>query len=228
MPIVRGASVHVGVSARSSRSQRAERRRQVDLDQIGRRAGAEILRSGVPRRRRGDGHASPRDDPPRLRLSAADRECLCRHVGRRQSSPRGSHPPAWRAAREDRRDSGILPCPRRAAWPARRPAVGRRAPDARDRPRPHGAAEASSPRRGFRWALAEDGRNGIRRTLEDPRHLGVTILIVEQNVRAALAISDRAYVLAEGVNRHEGTAADLRDDPTIAALYLGARRETRQ
>jgi branched-chain amino acid transport system ATP-binding protein len=54
---------------------------------------------------------------------------------------------------------------------------------------------------------------------------GVTILLVEQNVRAALAISDRAYVLAEGVNRHEGTAADLRDDPTIAALYLGARRE---
>jgi len=57
------------------------------------------------------------------------------------------------------------------------------------------------------------------------RDLGVTILLVEQNVRAALAISDRAYVLAEGVNRHEGTAADLRDDPTIAALYLGARRE---
>ena len=60
------------------------------------------------------------------------------------------------------------------------------------------------------------------------RATGVTILIVEQNVRAALAISDRAYVLAEGANRHEGTAADLRDDPTIAALYLGARREARQ
>lgn len=60
------------------------------------------------------------------------------------------------------------------------------------------------------------------------RATGVTILIVEQNVRAALAISDRAYVLADGVNRHEGTAADLRDDSTIAALYLGARRETRQ
>jgi branched-chain amino acid transport system ATP-binding protein len=58
------------------------------------------------------------------------------------------------------------------------------------------------------------------------RATGVAILIVEQNVRAALAISDRAYVLADGVSRHEGTAADLRDDPTIAALYLGARRET--
>jgi branched-chain amino acid transport system ATP-binding protein len=57
------------------------------------------------------------------------------------------------------------------------------------------------------------------------RATGVTILLVEQNVRAALAVCDRAYVLAEGVNRHEGTAAALRDDPTIAALYLGGRRE---
>ena len=57
------------------------------------------------------------------------------------------------------------------------------------------------------------------------RAAGVSLLVVEQNVRAALAISDRAYVLADGLNRHEGTAADLRSDPTIAALYLGARRE---
>jgi len=57
------------------------------------------------------------------------------------------------------------------------------------------------------------------------RAAGVSLLVVEQNVRAALAISDRAYVLADGLNRHEGTAADLRGDPTIAALYLGARRE---
>jgi branched-chain amino acid transport system ATP-binding protein len=50
----------------------------------------------------------------------------------------------------------------------------------------------------------------------------VTILLVEQNVRAALAISDRAYVLAEGRNRHAGKAADLWNDPAVAALYLGA------
>ncbi len=53
------------------------------------------------------------------------------------------------------------------------------------------------------------------------RRTGVTILLVEQNVRAALAISDRAYVLVEGENRHEGRAAEMWDDPTIAALYLG-------
>jgi branched-chain amino acid transport system ATP-binding protein len=56
------------------------------------------------------------------------------------------------------------------------------------------------------------------------RKAGVTILLVEQNVRAALAISDRAYVLAEGQNRHEGLAAAMWDDPTIAELYLGGAR----
>jgi branched-chain amino acid transport system ATP-binding protein len=51
---------------------------------------------------------------------------------------------------------------------------------------------------------------------------GMTILLVEQNVRAALAISDRAYVLVEGQNRHEGRAEDLRTDASMAHLYLGA------
>ncbi len=53
---------------------------------------------------------------------------------------------------------------------------------------------------------------------------GMTILLVEQNVRAALAISDRAYVLVEGQNRHEGRAADLLSDATVAQLYLGGGR----
>ena len=54
---------------------------------------------------------------------------------------------------------------------------------------------------------------------------GMTILLVEQNVRAALAISDRAYVLVEGKNRHEGRAGDLLADSTVADLYLGSARE---
>jgi branched-chain amino acid transport system ATP-binding protein len=57
--------------------------------------------------------------------------------------------------------------------------------------------------------------------LADIRRSGVTILLVEQNARAALAIGDRAYVLAEGQNRHEGTAAALGSDPVVARLYLG-------
>ena len=50
---------------------------------------------------------------------------------------------------------------------------------------------------------------------------GMTILLVEQNVRPALAISDRAYVLVDGQNRHDGRAADLLSDATVAQLYLG-------
>jgi branched-chain amino acid transport system ATP-binding protein len=57
--------------------------------------------------------------------------------------------------------------------------------------------------------------------LKDIHDAGVTLLLVEQNVRAALAIAERAYVLVDGVNRHEGTAAELRKDPAIADLYLG-------
>jgi len=60
--------------------------------------------------------------------------------------------------------------------------------------------------------------------LADIRKSGVSILLVEQNARAALAIGDRAYVLAEGENRHEGQAAELWKDPVIAELYLGAGR----
>ena len=50
---------------------------------------------------------------------------------------------------------------------------------------------------------------------------GVTIILVEQNVRAALAIAHRGVVLAEGFLRHEGPAATLASDPIIAELYLG-------
>lgn len=57
--------------------------------------------------------------------------------------------------------------------------------------------------------------------LADIRRSGVGILLVEQNTRAALALADRAYVLVQGRNRHEGPAWALANDPVIAALYLG-------
>jgi branched-chain amino acid transport system ATP-binding protein len=59
--------------------------------------------------------------------------------------------------------------------------------------------------------------------LSEIRGQGVTILMVEQNARAALPIADRAYVLVEGRVAHEGPAAGLFDDPAVAALYLGGR-----
>ena len=63
--------------------------------------------------------------------------------------------------------------------------------------------------------------------LTDIRGSGVTILLVEQNARAALAVADRAYVLAEGQNRHEGPAAALGSDPLVARLYLGSMAAAR-
>ncbi len=50
---------------------------------------------------------------------------------------------------------------------------------------------------------------------------GVGILMVEQNARRALELSDRGYVLAMGRNRHEDTAQALLDDPHIAEMFLG-------
>lgn len=58
---------------------------------------------------------------------------------------------------------------------------------------------------------------------------GVTTILVEQNVRAALATAagraGRAAILVEGRIAHEGPAATLADNPIVAELYLGARRE---
>jgi branched-chain amino acid transport system ATP-binding protein len=59
--------------------------------------------------------------------------------------------------------------------------------------------------------------------LTEIRKSGVTILLVEQNAKAALAIGDRAYVLVEGKDRHEGIASELWNDPVVAELYLGQR-----
>ena len=49
---------------------------------------------------------------------------------------------------------------------------------------------------------------------------GVSILMVEQNARAALALSHRGYVLDLGRNCFEGTGRALLDDPRLAELYL--------
>ena len=53
---------------------------------------------------------------------------------------------------------------------------------------------------------------------------GVPILLVEQNARLALTISDRAYVLDTGRNAVDGPASELLNRPDVAALYLGAGR----
>jgi branched-chain amino acid transport system ATP-binding protein len=54
--------------------------------------------------------------------------------------------------------------------------------------------------------------------------LGVAVLMVEQNARAAIRISDRAYVLAEGRNYIDGAPDALLADPAIGEAFLGGRR----
>ena len=65
--------------------------------------------------------------------------------------------------------------------------------------------------------------------LRNVRDSGVTVLLVEQNVKAALAVADRAAVMVEGRERIVARSAELLRDPRIAELYLGrhvARPET--
>jgi len=53
------------------------------------------------------------------------------------------------------------------------------------------------------------------------RDLGVSVLLVEQNARAALQVADRAYVLEMGVVALSGAASDLLNDRRIIDTYLG-------
>lgn len=61
--------------------------------------------------------------------------------------------------------------------------------------------------------------------LVDLKQKGTTILLVEQNARAALKISDRAYVLERGEIVHEGVSQELLHDPRIQASYLGQKQK---
>ena len=57
------------------------------------------------------------------------------------------------------------------------------------------------------------------------RDSGVTILLVEQNVRQALAIADRGYVLEGGRIILDGKAAELAEHELLVSAYLGLQRE---
>lgn len=53
---------------------------------------------------------------------------------------------------------------------------------------------------------------------------GVSILLVEQNVKQALRLADHCYILAEGRNQYDGAAADLQNNKVVGEIYLGNRR----
>jgi branched-chain amino acid transport system ATP-binding protein len=73
------------------------------------------------------------------------------------------------------------------------------------------------PSAGLSPKLVDD----VFRQLVRVRDSGVSILLVEQNVRAALAIADRGYVLVDGRERLSGRRDELEGNPAVGALFLG-------
>ena len=65
----------------------------------------------------------------------------------------------------------------------------------------------------------------IFRIIERLREQGVSILLIEQNARAALEVADHGYVLETGAFALHGPAADLAGDPRVIETYLGAARK---
>lgn len=57
--------------------------------------------------------------------------------------------------------------------------------------------------------------------IRDVARTGISILMVEQNARQALAIAHKGYVLVQGANRFTGTGAELMADPEVRRTFLG-------
>jgi branched-chain amino acid transport system ATP-binding protein len=70
----------------------------------------------------------------------------------------------------------------------------------------------------------------IFRVIRSLREQGTTVLLVEQNARAALRVADRGYVLERGAIVAEGSAEELLHDERVQRAYLGRRngRERRE
>lgn len=76
------------------------------------------------------------------------------------------------------------------------------------------------PTAGLAPMVAEE----ILALVQDIAEKGVSVMLIEQNVKAALRISDRAYILAEGRNQIDGSPQELMDGQVVAEIYLGGRR----
>ena len=61
----------------------------------------------------------------------------------------------------------------------------------------------------------------IFRIIERLRETGTTLLLIEQNARAAMAVADHAYVLETGAIALSGPATELSSDPRVIETYLG-------
>ncbi|MFW5866264.1 MAG: ABC transporter ATP-binding protein [Armatimonadota bacterium] len=73
------------------------------------------------------------------------------------------------------------------------------------------------PSLGLAPIIANDFLSEVKKLREE----GLTVLLVEQNARAALRIADRGYVVETGRIVLDGTARDLLDNPEVQRAYLG-------
>ena len=71
--------------------------------------------------------------------------------------------------------------------------------------------------------LSPKYRSEIFSTIKTINNNGVPILMVEQNAKQALGVSDRGYILVDGANRHTGSGIDLINDKEVARMFLGSR-----
>jgi branched-chain amino acid transport system ATP-binding protein len=67
----------------------------------------------------------------------------------------------------------------------------------------------------------------VFKTIKEINHDGITVLMVEQNARKALGVSDYGFVLELGSNRLEGTGQDILNNEDVKMMYLGGNPKTR-
>jgi len=66
---------------------------------------------------------------------------------------------------------------------------------------------------------------GVFETIKKIREEGITVLLVEQNAKKSLSISDKAYVIENGKVVMSGTGLELLNNPEVSAAYLGSKRQ---
>ena len=189
---------------------------------------------GNPRARDGAHHlrrprhhatADPRDRPAPHRAIARRPAHLSAHDGAGKPAD-GRHSRAAARRRSQRISSACWRCFRgcRAARPARRHAVGRRAADAGDRPRADEPAAAAAARRALARARAADRAADFRRHPHAQRTRRAAVFLVEQNAYHALKLAHRGYVMVNGAITMAGTGHELLRRPEVRAAYLEGGR----